>query len=141
MSTLAGDLRTALLANGDIATIVGGRVHYLRAAQGFVGDYIWFARSGSGDDDDRALGDTAGADYHHHEMVDVECVSDVLEDAQTLSRLVKGFDSTTGTLGAGTVQAIFVRDHADDYVPRGVSGDDGVFVGALQFELVGYQPE
>jgi len=136
--TIDQDIIAALIADVNIAAKVGTRVHYQRVPQGYIDDYIWLARSGSSDDEDRAMDDASGASYHFREFFDVECISQDLDDAVSLALLVKKFDSKRDTLGNGTVQAIFVRDHADDYVARGVSGDDGSFVGALQFELVGY---
>lgn len=40
-------------------------------------------------------------------------------------------DGQYGTFGSRTVQSCFVEDHDDDYVPRGVASEEGVYVAAL----------
>lgn len=138
MTAIDEDLVAELIADADITAEVGTRVHYSHVPQGFVGSYIWIGRSGSSDDEDRALGDAVGQKYHFKELFDVECVSDTLGSESALALLLKKFDSKRDSLGNGNIQAMFVRDHADDYVRRNSQGDDGVFVASLQFELIGY---
>lgn len=140
MSTLAEDLRAELIADSEIATAVVTRVHYQHVPESVVGSYVWFSRSGSSDDDDRTLGDASGQKYHFRELWDMEGISSDLASAQALAGMLKKFDSHQSSLGDGSVQGIFVRDHTEDYIPRGVLNDDGFFVGAVQFEIIGYVP-
>ena len=63
-----------------------------------------------------------------------------LDEALELSDAVRAHNKARGAFGDGTIQGLFIRDHADDYIPRGIFDDDqGLHVAALQFEIVGYQ--
>lgn len=140
MATIDEDLRTLILSDSDVSTAVGGeRVHYQHVPEGIDDDYIFFRRAGSDDEDARALSDASGSKYQFRELFDVEAISTSLGDSTDLALLLKKFNNHQNTIGAGSCQAVFVRDHADDYIPAGTLGDDGRFVGALQFEVIGYQ--
>jgi len=137
MSDLGKDLRTYLLADSDIETAVGDdRIHQNKAPEGYAGLYIWYSRGGTDDEDE--LADAEGS-APFREFFDVELIGRDLDAVLALADEVRSHHKARGSFGSGTVQALFVRDHADDYLPRGIFDDDqGLHVAALQFEIVGY---
>jgi hypothetical protein len=67
---------------------------------------------------------------------DVECIGTGDDTVLDLAAVVKStFDGHSGTFGARTVQAVFVEDHDDDYIPRGVGSEDGFTVAALRLRI------
>jgi hypothetical protein len=138
MSELGVDLRAELLGRAAVTAIVGGRVHEGHVPETYSGAYIWIGRGAV--EHDRVIDQAAGEDPFR-EFWDLECHSRDLDEAQDLAALARGLDSHRGQFGDGSVQAVFVGDHADDYVPRGLSEDElGTHVAALSLEIVGYEP-
>lgn len=133
--SIGEDLLTYLLADSSIASAVGTRCHQNKAPHGYDGQYIWFGRAATENAD--AIDDAAGT-APFRQYFDVECCSDDIDEAIDLADLVKAKHLARGSFGAGTIQGVFVTDHADDYIPRGVNSDEGMHVAALQLELVGY---
>ena len=136
--SLGEDLRTWLLADASITALVGTRCHQNKVPQNSTSPYIWYGRATTENED--AIDDIAGT-IPFVQMFDVECISDDIDEALNLADLLKAKHLTRGTIGSGTVQGVFVSDHADDYIPRGDNSDDGRHVAALQFQIMGYYPE
>ena len=134
-ATLGEDLRTWLRADASILDLAGTRVHQNKAGNKYNGQYIWYGRATTQNED--ALNDPAGTDPFS-QIFDVEAISDDIDEALNLADLLKAKHLARGTFGAGTVQGVFVSDHADDYIPRGINSEDGLHVAALQFEIMGY---
>jgi hypothetical protein len=140
-NTIDQDLMTEIVALSGVTGKIGStssRIHYNHIPESYEGTYIFFRRSTAGDDDDRSLGDASGRKYRFREFFDVEAISRDLGDEVDLALLLKKLDSHQGTLGDGTIQGLFVRDHSDDYIPKGVESDAGYFIGSLEIEVVGY---
>lgn len=135
MADVAQNLITFLLTSASISTAVGAtRISQTHVPQEFTGDLIWFNRSNVQMND--CLDAVPGEDAHE-EYFDLECVSATEEGAQALTELVKDkLHSHAGTFGTQTVQAVFCEDHADDYEPRSIDLDSGLFVGALNVQIV-----
>jgi len=138
MATIGEDLRTFLLADSDISTAVGAsRVYQNEAVENYVGSFIWYQRSDT--EPLQTLGESAGA-RPWAEFINVECISDDIDDAIDLGDLVRAKHATRGTFGAGTVSGLFIGSQSDAYIPRGDASDDGLNVCAFSFQIMGYQP-
>ena len=138
MSKLGIDIRSFLLADSDISDDVGGeRIHQNVAPEEYDGAYIWYARAGTGDAEEESFDDDTGT-AEFREYWDLEAITSTLTATLALIELVKNHHRHRGGFGGGTVQAIWVREHADDYIPRGVFSDEGHHVAAVQLEIVGY---
>lgn len=140
-NTIDQDVQQGIIDLSGVTTIIGSspaRIHYNHVPESYEGTYIFLRRSNSGDDEDRSIGDTTGRTYEYRESFDVEVVSETLAEAVDLALLLKKLDSTTDVVGTGTCQAVFVRDHSDDYSPKGVDSDAGLFVGSVSFEIINY---
>jgi hypothetical protein len=136
MSDIAEQLRTWLLTDNSLKALVGAEgVHQNVLPEDVHDPAVWFSRARVEHED--VIDQAAGAGPFR-ETFDVEVIGldvDQVEDAAEILRLKHCY---RGTFGTGTVQGIFVRDHKDDYIPRGVLADDGSNVAALEFEIVGY---
>jgi len=141
-NTIDQDLIQQLVDDTDITDIVEGlpnqRIHYNHVPESYLGTYIFFHRITAGEDEDRILNEQPGRKYQFRETFIVEAISRDLDDQVALVGELRKYDSHRDTLGTGTIQAIFVRNAADDYIPKGVDSDEGYHVGSLEFEIVGY---
>lgn len=140
MTAIGEDIRTWLLADASIAAVVGtnaatSRIHQNKPPQNESTPYIWYGRATTENED--AIDDPAGTDPFT-QIFDVESISDDIDECIDLADLLKAKHLFRGTIGNGTVQGVFITDHADDYIPRGDNSDDGRHVAALQFEFKGY---
>lgn len=132
MADVATRLRTHLVTDSAIAALVGENVHQGNVPQSIDGDYIWFGRSGV--ESLRVL--AAGAIDPLAVRFDVEAISHDLDRCQQIASAIRTrCDAYRGTFADTTVQGIFVEDHSDDYIPRGVFSDDGPHVAAMNVEI------
>lgn len=93
---------------------------------------VWFQRSG--EKTERHLDGSAGLTTTEF---DVEVHSTDISTSQDLADALKaGLDAYYGTMGAQAVDGIFVEDHDDNYVPKGLMGDAGFFVPALKVTVM-----
>lgn len=133
MPDLAENLRAFLLADAGVAAIVGTRIHQSNVPQDSDLPYLWLRRASR--DHDRTL-DAVVGEEPESERYDLEAISDDLDEAQDLSLAVKDcLDNYRGTLGAATVQGCFVEDQNDDYIPRGIMGDEPLQFSALSVQI------
>lgn len=135
MTTLGKDLRTHLLTDASLVALVGQRVHQNRAPAQYLGPYVWFARRGVDWED--CLDDDAGEDPFR-QFIDVECLAMDLDDTEAMADCIRSLHGYHGSLGAGSLQGLWVLDQDDDYIPRGHGSDDARHVAALQLEIAGY---
>ena len=137
MPSIGEDLRTFLLADSDISSAVGaGRVYQNEAVENYVGTFIWYARTDT--EPLQTLDESAGT-RPWTEWVDLECISESIDEAIDLGALIRTKHATRGTFGAGTVSGLFINSQSDSYVPRGDASDDGLNVCAFAVQLVGYK--
>lgn len=135
MADLAENLRTFILADTPIAASIGTRCYQGMAPQSDIATFpfIWFARSRR--QLDRTL-DAAAGDAADEQWFDLECISDDLDESQDLAEAVEDrLNNYRGTVGTQTVQAIFVDDQDDNYVPRGTMGETELHVAALSVQI------
>jgi len=137
VATIGEDFVAYLLADSDIASAVTDRVHYLSVPQNFDDLYVWIGKAAQ--EHERCFDDGTG-DEPFRQFWDIECIGQTLASVDLLAGYVRALDNDTGTFGAGTVQRIWIADHAEDYVPRGINSDEGFCIAALQAEIVGYTP-
>lgn len=137
--SIVADTKAFLAGRAAIAAVVATRVSYNRVPMGYDGPFLWFARrtiDRSEDTTDEAVGSRP-----FRVLFDVEAVSMDGEDCDTLGDALAALSNYRGAYGNGsTVQAIFVQEHSDEYVPRGKDADEDLEVAAFQLEVVGYEP-
>ena len=133
MSDLAQNLRTYTLGSTAIAAVVGDRMSQNHVPEAYDGPRIWYARANTQYDD--CITSTAGANVVQ-ENYDLECASRDIDELQSLVALVKArLNDYRGAMGTETEVCCFCNDQSDDYIPLSVSGDDGLFVGAVSVEV------
>jgi hypothetical protein len=121
------DLRTYLLAATTIQTVVGDRIHHNHVPESSDLPYVWYRRSSEINEVDM---DGPGGLFNTE--FDIECYAADDAEAQELGDSVRArLNGVRGTVGASTVQGIFVTDKDDDYIPRGDASDDGLNQVAL----------
>lgn len=132
MSDVAENLRTFLLGDAAIARKVGLRVSQDAIPQGKPSPFIFLGRQST--TVERCLGETGNTPFSH--IFAVECIGEDLDDSQSLADLVRArCDGYSGTFGDSTVQAIFVEEQADDYLPKAVDLNSGEHIAALSVEV------
>lgn len=137
MATIGEDLIAVLVGSTNVTGIAGTRVQQNSVNVDDDFPRIWLGRSGSEEDLDlSAVGGLRRDDF------DVECMAegtqandtgldsaiDLAEKAKTL------LSGKRGSFGSRSVQGVFVLDHDDDYVPKGIT-EDGVHIAALQVQI------
>jgi hypothetical protein len=130
MSLLAKHLQPFLLA--AVGDAVGSRVQEGRITQGFKTPSIWYRRATVRHE--RALGEEGEDPFS--ETFDVEVWADDRAEADAIADLIRARDGYEGAFGEGTVQAVFVDEQVDDYVPITAAGDEGESVAALSLEVI-----
>lgn len=136
MADVAENLTKFLLDDTTgIALKVGSRICQNLVPQGKKYPWIWFQRTGT--DNNRCLGEVGETPFSH--TFAVECISDDINEAETLADLVRARCETaacgSASFGTGTVSNVFCEDQADDYLPQGANLDSGEHVAALQVEV------
>jgi len=92
---------------------------------------IWFSRSIQNAEVD--LSGTAGLE---ESSWDIEVQDDEIGTAQNIAAVVKKYlNGKYGSFGTQTVQGVFVHDHDDQYVPRSISSEDGIYVAAMSADI------
>lgn len=137
MSQFASDFRSFLLDQVAIAAAVGTHVHVGSVPQPTNPPYVWIGRGGVSHE--RTLGQAQG-ETPFEERWDLEVWSDELGEVQDIAELIRGLDCAKGAFGDGTIQCLYVEDHADDYSPKGNFGDEGYDLAALSITIYGYVP-
>jgi hypothetical protein len=137
VSDVSSRFRDFLLADENIARLVGGRVHEDHVPQRLgAKDYpfIWYRkRQAQGAE---TLDSSPGEDAKFH-YFDVEVVAKGIHLAKQLETLVRARCSCyRGTYGDSTVQGIFVEDQDSDYIPRSAGSDEGLYVPALDVRVI-----
>lgn len=137
MSDVSSRFRDFLLADANIARLVGQRVHEDHVPQRVAAkDYpfIWYRkRSATGFE----TLDSANGEQARDFSFDVELVAKSQSTAKELSELVRTrCNCYRGTYGDSTCQGVFVQDQDDSYLPRNIGGDDGLFVPALDVRVI-----
>lgn len=135
MSDVSSRFRAFLIADANIARLVGGRVHEDHVPQRNkpLYPFIWYRkRQAQGTE---TLDSDNGEDASFH-YFDVEVVSKNQSTAKELETLVRARCSCyRGTYGDSTVQGIFVNDQSADYEPQSNGGDDGLTVASLDVQV------
>jgi hypothetical protein len=135
MSNFGEDCRAWLMAQA-LTPDPAGRIHHLVAPDAYAGPYLWFRRRGS----EHALTlDSAPGEEPFEIYIDLEAIA-ADEQAHELGEAVARLNAYRGQFGAGTVQAVFIADHADDYQPRGMMSNEALQFVALELQVIGYQP-
>lgn len=121
MATIGENIRKVLLADSTgVNAIVSGRVHQNSIPETITMPRVWYTRASSVEEvDNDGVGGLTESSW------DIECHAEDLDDALNLADNVKSLlNGTKGSFGDDTVQGIFVEDHDDDYLPKGLGEDD-----------------
>jgi hypothetical protein len=138
MATIAENLRTWLLSDNSLKALVGNDgVHQGILPEKPHDPVVWFGRARTQTEDTL---DQAAGERPFREAFDVEAIGLDIDQVEDVAEILRTKHLYRGSLGSGMVQGVFVSDHADDYIPRGILADDGSHVAAMQFELVGFTP-
>lgn len=136
MADIAENLGTVIVGSTAILAVFPGAATPNAVVQSVEPEYpphprIWYGRNGSNEE---LTLDAAGGLVEH--TFDVEVISDDLDECQDIASVVKRYlHGKRGTFGTQTVQGVFVEDQTDDYVPRGLSGEEGLHVAALSVNI------
>ncbi len=138
MSDLGKQLRSFLLADSAISSVVGEKVIEDRIPELDETPYVWFQQSGE------EASDALNCEYIESTSYSIEVFSDTIEQTRTLTQAVKDrireVIRTTSQF-EGDVEFAEITSADDDYIPKSVDADDGTHIGALFVELhhpVGY---
>ena len=134
MSDVTENFRAFLLADAAIEAVVPNRVHEDHVPQGALQPFIWFRKRSATN-----LGATlnsANGESPDDFYFDVECVGNQ-EKSKTLTELVRArCNFYRGAFGDTTCKGAFVNDQDDDYFPKSIGGDSGLYVGALDVRVI-----
>lgn len=132
MASIGEDIRAFIVGSTSIAihfTAIGklGVVEQNKIRQEAPQPRIWFQRDSETEETD--LSGTGGlVESRWNVEVHTEEDDKRFDIADAIKRRLNGY---YGTFGGRTVQGIFIEDHDDDYFPRGVGAEDGLYVAAL----------
>lgn len=133
MADVATRFRAFLLGDASIARKVGPRVHQNTVPAQRAIPFVWFRR--------RTTGTTTTLDSSAGEAVanvtfDVEAVAINQTAADELAEAVRArCHCYRGAFDDGSVQAIFVEDQDEDYVPVTGAGDDGMNIATFLVQI------
>lgn len=138
MADIAEDLIAFLAADATIAGLVTDAdgdvgVHHNIVPQDSEFPLVWLRRASR--ENERTL-DAAVGDDPDSVRFDIECYGDDLDEAMSLAAAVTArLDNYRGAYGTRTAQGMFVEDASDDYVPRGIMGDESIHFAALSVQI------
>lgn len=130
------DLRSFLLSSTGVTAAVANSTTPGVIEQNTIREYapsprIWYQRRNENEDLD--LGGTGGIIESNW---DIECHSEDPDEPFTIAAAVKSaLHGHRGTFGSGSVQGVFVEDHDDDYIPKGVGSEEGLYVASFSARL------
>jgi|GEM_PF-6897991 len=134
MASIGEDLRTFIIGSTGIAThfaAVGkpGVVEQNTIREDAPEPRIWFQRDNESEDTDLSGGGgliESRWNIEVHSNLDDER----FDIADAIKRRMNGYYGVFGSTDR-TVQGVFIEDHDDDYFPRGVGSEDGLYVAAM----------
>jgi len=131
----ASDLVQYLRADSAVGAIVAEKVHNARVptkANGGGSDlpFVWLRR--------RSVErwpiqcQVPRMDYTFATWFDIECAASTADQADSLVDAVRSaLDGYYGLIGTSVTPGVVVTDQEDDYVPRNLADDAGIFVDTL----------
>jgi hypothetical protein len=132
MASIGEDIRSFIVGSTSIATHFSaiakpGVVEQNTIRQEAPSPRIWFQRDNENEETD--LSGTGGL-VESLWNIEVHSTGDDerFNIADAIKRRANGY---FGTFGSRKVQGVFVHDHDDDYFPRGVGSEDGLYVAAM----------
>lgn len=136
MADIGENIRSAIIASTAVKAVLTnyaaiGAVEQDTYRQSPPLPRIWFSRSIQNTELD-----VNGNGGLEQSSWDIEVQSDVIGTAQNLASVVKSYlNGKMGTFGTQTVQGVFVNDHDDNYIPRSISSEDGIYVAAMSVDI------
>lgn len=134
MADVATRFRAFLLADTSFKTKLGDRIYQDR-----VGDqspsrpYLWFSKRLT--NYSNCIDDANGA-APTSVSFDVESIAPVLSESQDIAELVRArCHMYRGAFDDTTVKGVFVREQDDEYVPRGMGSNEGLFATVFDVEV------
>jgi hypothetical protein len=132
MASIGEDIRSFLIGSTAIAThfsnaAAAGVIEQNTIRESAPSPRIWFQR-----DEENEEADLSGERGLVESAWNIEVHSTGDDERFNISDAIKRV--THGdqiTMGSRKVQSVRTRDHDDDYVPRGIGSEEGVYVSAL----------
>lgn len=121
MATIGENIRAAMIADSTgVEALVSGRIHQNNVPETLVLPRVWYTRAASFKEvDNDGIGSLTDSSW------DIECQALTLDAALDVADAVKDLlNGKKGAFGDDTVQGIFVEDHDDEYLPKGLGEDD-----------------
>jgi hypothetical protein len=137
MSSIGENLRTFIVGSTSLSTYFDaidgiGTVEQNTIRQDAPSPRIWYQRNQQSEDlDVDGTGGLVESTWDievHSESPDGQS----LDIADVLKARLHGHK---GAFGDQSVQGVFVEDHDDDYLPKGVASEDGLYVAALSAKI------
>jgi len=131
--SIGEDLRTFIIEDAGVLALLANAADWGIVEQNNISEdapqpRIWFTRSG----DETEL-DQDGTSGLVHSRFDLEVMALDIDVALDLTAVIKtALHGYRGTFGSGFALGIFVEDHDDDYLYRGLDADEGLNVSALR---------
>lgn len=126
--SLSADLRAFILDDVDCLPLLRDRVHQDTIPQEHATyPRVWYQRRGR--ESTHCLDDTGGPYKHTY---DLEVIAETPESRDAVADALWGrLDGYAGDLGSHRAQGVFVEDQDEDYVPKAIAADAGLFVAAM----------
>lgn len=134
MADIATRFRAFLLADSSVKAKLGERIYQDRVSeQSPVRPYLWFSKRLT--NYSNCIDDANGAAPTSVNF-DVESISTDLTESQAIAELVRTrCHLYRGAFDDSTVKGVFVREQDDEYVPRGMGTNDGMFATVFDVEV------
>lgn len=130
---VAQNLRAFLLADTTIAGLVSSRVHQNDVPQESDPPYVWYQLAGV---EYEGVTDAEPGTPPDTYLYDLEAVAGDVGAAANLGLLIRNLLAFhRGEFGDSTVQAVFVDDHQDDYIPRNDDADAGLHAATMRISV------
>ena len=136
MASIGEDIRTFIIGSTGVAT------HFAAIAAPAVVEQntirqeaptprIWYQRDSEREETDLS---GEGGLVESQWNIEVHSTSDDarFDIADALKTRMNGY---YGPFGSRTVQGVFIEDHDDDYIPRGIGSEEGFYVAALSARI------
>lgn len=132
MADLGANLRTKLLADATLRSLVGDRIHVNKIPARPGNNFIYLAVDSTQENEtlDGQVGEAPLSQTYAAECISLEGQAEAIAIKQRLRQL----NNFRGTLGDQTVKGIFVNEFQEQYEPRGV-GDTGAHVAVCQVQV------
>jgi len=134
MTAIGEALKSYIVSSTAVNAVVSGRVHENVIPEVSSRPNIWFGRSSQ----EQVTCFDGGAGLFKSRFA-LECIAVTADVAIDLADLVRSrLHASSSTTAGVNIRGMLVEDQDDDYMPKGIGGDVGLHVSALEV-LVMYE--